>query len=156
MRMSTKSRYGLRAMLYLALLYDKGPVSVQSISNKEDIPLAYIEQLLSRLRKAGLVNSVRGPSGGYRLSGKPSDITVFDIVKVLEKDVAPVYCVSTDQAQSGKKCSKSSRCVTRLVWKKLAENIHDTLDSISLEDLRKQAQSLKQDARPGHKYTFSI
>jgi len=156
MRLSTRSRYGVRAMLNLALHYKKGPISVRYISDKEDISVAYIEQLLAKLRKANLVDSVRGPNGGYKLAKKPGDITVFNIIKALEKDVEPVYCLSNENADKDKRCARINRCVARLVWKKLADSIHNTLDSISLDSMCRQAQSLKQEAGLGHKYTFSI
>ncbi len=138
MKLSTKSTYGLRAMVNLALKYDEGAISISDIAKKEDISVSYLEQLLNRLRHKGMLESVRGPNGGYVLAKRPKKITVGDIVRVLEGDTAPVYCV-TNQARLKRSCRRSTTCVAKGVWEKLADAIDRVLDSVNLEDLARQA-----------------
>ena len=138
MKLSTKSTYGLRAMVNLALEYDKGAFSISDIAKKEDISVSYLEQLLNKLRRNELVKSRRGPHGGYVLAKPPGAITVGDIIRVLEGDTAPVYCVTAKRGTM-RFCKRSNLCVTKGVWEKLARAIDDVLDSVSLKDLAKEA-----------------
>jgi Rrf2 family protein len=134
MNLSTKSTYGLRAMLNIALESDTSATSIADISEREGISVAYLEQLLNKLRHAGLVDSIRGPKGGYVLSKSPRDITVKDIVTILEGGIYPVHCVKTgDSAEN--MCKRRNGCVPKLVWVKLAKAISDCLGSVTLEDL---------------------
>lgn len=134
MKLSTKSTYGLRAMVNIAMGGDGGAVSVKEISKAEGISSVYLEQLLNKLRREDLVKSVRGPSGGYVLSRKAGKITVADIVKTLEGSITPVDCAS---GREGWKtvCHNKNRCVAKTVWAKLAKAIADCLESVTLEDL---------------------
>ena len=132
MRLSTKGRYGLKAMFDLALHYGEGPISLTSISERQDISLSYLEQLIATLRKAGYVKSVRGAQGGYELNILPSEITVGDVLLVLEGQLAPVSCVKNDNSAH---CNKSGECVTRSVWEKIHISISNVVDSISLQDM---------------------
>ncbi|MFA5146560.1 MAG: Rrf2 family transcriptional regulator [Candidatus Omnitrophota bacterium] len=134
MKLSTKSTYGLRAMVDIALGSRGGAIPISDIARREGLSTDYLEQLLNKLRRDGLVLSVRGPKGGYLLSKKPDDITVGDIVKALEKDMAPVHCVTADGRPKGF-CKRSKDCVTKGVWMKLSKSINDCLDSMTLEDL---------------------
>lgn len=133
MKLSTKSTYGLRAMLSVALHGGSEAVSIADISKREGISIAYLEQLLNKLRRNGLIESVRGPKGGYLLSKSAADITVADIVKTLEGGIYPVHCVTA--GSNGLSCKKSKSCVPKLVWSKLAKAINDCLESVTLEDL---------------------
>jgi Rrf2 family protein len=144
MKLSTKSEYGLRAMLNIAMNNSDSAVSITDISKKEGISVAYLEQLLNKLRHEGLVESVRGPKGGYLLSKDSGDITVGDIVKTLEGSLYPAYCIAAHSG-SGSTCKKSKRCIPKLVWLKLAKAIGDCLDSITLEDLCAQTREVKGD-----------
>ena len=139
MKLSTKSTYGLRAMVNLAIYYRNGSVSISDIAVRENISAAYLEQLLNRLRRSNLIKSLRGPNGGYVLARRPETITVGDIVRILEGDTAPVYCV-TKERSAKRFCARSKKCVTRGVWEKLAKAIDGVLDSINLEDLAQQAE----------------
>jgi Rrf2 family protein len=130
MKISTRTRYGTRLMTVLALEYEKGPVFLKDIARKEKISEKYLSQIIIPLRANGLVNSFRGAHGGYVLSMPPSQITVKDIVEVLEGGLTLVDCI-----QDVDICNHTSRCVTREVWEKLSANIADTLGSISLQDL---------------------
>lgn len=138
MRLSTKSTYGLRAILNIALESNRDATSISDISKKEGISIAYLEQLLNRLRREGLVRSVRGPKGGYVLSKKPDKITVRDVVRTLEGDIAPVYCI-TAQRDLKNICTRARSCVTKGVWEKLDKAISDCLGSITLKDLCNEA-----------------
>ena len=141
MRLSTKSTYGLRAMLNIAMNGSAVATSITDISKDEGISVAYLEQLLNKLMHKGLIDSVRGPKGGYVLSKKTDKITVSDIVRTLEGDIYPVHCVT-----AGKKpgvCKRSSGCVPKLVWLKLAGSIEKCLDSITLEDLCLEARKIE-------------
>ena len=141
MKLSTKSTYGLRAMVNIALGNEKDAVSVKEISAKEGISGVYLEQLLNKLRREALIKSVRGPAGGYILSKSPGKITVKDIVLILEGNISPVDCAGGRESWK-MKCGRNKNCVSRIVWTKLAKSINDCLDSITLEDLCKEARRL--------------
>jgi len=134
MKLSTKSTYGLRAMVNIAMASDGGAVSIKDISKAERISSVYLEQLLNKLRRENLVKSVRGPSGGYMLFKSPARITVADIVRALEGSITPVDCA---KGREGWKtvCRNRTRCVAKTVWAKLAKAISDCLESVTLEDL---------------------
>jgi Rrf2 family protein len=121
-------------MLAIALNGKDGATSITDIARKEAISVAYLEQLLNKLRHRGLVSSVRGPKGGYMLTKAASRITVADIVKALEGNIYPVHCVSAKN-MPGKACKMSTSCVPKLVWVKLAKAINDCLESVTLKDL---------------------
>ena len=132
MKLSTKSTYGLRAMVHLALRDSEGVISLAEISRNEHISLTYLEQLFSKLRRQGLIRSSRGPKGGYALARKPRNISVGEIVRVLEEETAPVFCVGRDNKKA---CKRENGCGTRIVWQRLADAINNVLDSTNLEDL---------------------
>lgn len=134
MKLSTKGRYGARAMLDLALHFNESrePVSLSSIAERQKISEEYLEQIFSALRKSGIVESVRGSQGGYKLGRNADKITVGDILRVLEGSLAPVECVV-----EGKKpeCERYDDCVLSEVWLKLRDAINDTVNSVTLADL---------------------
>ncbi|MCW2278047.1 RrF2 family transcriptional regulator [Heliophilum fasciatum] len=140
MKLSTKGQYGLRAMFDLAQHHGPGPISLKLVADRQDISEHYLEQIMAVLRKAGLVNSLRGPQGGYLLARSPEEITVGDIIRVLEGPVAPVDCVNDDVQD---KCSRSPECVTRLVWAKVRDAIEQVIDSITLADMCEEAEKAK-------------
>jgi Rrf2 family protein len=129
-------------MLAIAMNGDGGATSIADIAEKEAISVAYLEQLLNKLRHDGLVTSVRGAKGGYRLERPASKITVADIVKTLEGNIYPVHCVS-DRSKSRGSCKMSTSCVPKLVWVKLARAINDCLESVTLDDLCAESAKLK-------------
>lgn len=134
MRLTTKGRYAVTAMLDLALHKDQGPNTLADISKRQGISLAYLEQLFSRLRKGGLVQSARGPGGGYTLGRDLSAISVADIIRAVDESVDATKCGGQ------KNCQGDLRCLTHDLWEDLSEQISKYLDSISLDDLiRKQA-----------------
>lgn len=133
MKLSTRGRYGLRAMYDLALRYGKGPVPLNSIADRQMVSLHYLEQLMAKLRRAGLVASSRGAQGGYELAKQPEEITVGDIVRVMEGSFDPVQCLSRDSDYED--CEQLEDCVVRFVWKRLRDCTNRVLDSINLQDL---------------------
>lgn len=134
MKLSTKGRYGVAAMYDLALHYGQGPISLKSVAHRQGISEHYLEQLMGTLRKAGFVKSVRGAQGGYTLTKDPEQITVGDIIRIMEGPIAPVDCLLSDQ-QGTDYCQRAAICVTRGVWAKVRDSISQVLDSISLADL---------------------
>lgn len=129
MRLTTKGRYAVTAMLDLALHAEKGPVSLADISSRQEISLSYLEQLFSKLRKNDLVSSIRGPGGGYRLSRGQSDIFVAQIIDAVNENVDVTSCGGTGQCQDG------DTCLTHHLWTDLSNQIHRFLNDISLESL---------------------
>jgi len=143
MRISTRGRYALRAMVDLALHEQEGPVLRQEISRRQEISADYVAQLFGRLQSAGLVEGVKGPGGGYRLARDVALITAGDVVRAAEGPVAVVHCTlpCPDQQPA---CHRLDRCVTHLLWQRLSETIREFLDSVTLEDLCSEAQRLTQ------------
>lgn len=141
MKLSTKGRYGVKAMVELALSYGEGPIPLNNIAHKQDISIHYLEQLFSSLRKAGLVKSIRGAQGGYILADKPKNITVGNIIRTLEGPLAPADCVEEDSEE----CDKADCCVTRTIWVKLRDSINNVVDSITLQDMIEDYQKLNSD-----------
>lgn len=135
MRLSTKAQYAVRAMVSLHLHGRDAPVSLKDIATREDISQAYLEQLFVKLRRRGLVDSVRGPGGGYLLARPASLIRVDEIIESVEESLVPVSCMDEDG-----RCSCDSQCVTHSVWQGLAEKIRGFLASITLEDLTRDAR----------------
>ncbi|WP_029791738.1 RrF2 family transcriptional regulator [Metaclostridioides mangenotii] len=130
MKLSTKGRYGLKAMFVLALEQDKGPIPLKLIANRQNISMQYLEQIFSALKKANLVKSVRGAQGGYLLAKNAKDITVGDVLNVLEGPVSISECMLDEDI-----CENSNTCVTKGVWEKIKKGIEDVTYSITLQDM---------------------
>ncbi|MEG1131644.1 MAG: Rrf2 family transcriptional regulator [Romboutsia sp.] len=130
MKLSTKGRYGLKAMFELSLNQNDGPVSLKVIAKKQNISDQYLEQIFSALKKAKLVKSVRGAQGGYLLNREAKDITVGDVLTVLEGPVSLSDCVLDEDV-----CENSSVCVTKVVWEKIKKGIDEIIHSITLQDM---------------------
>jgi len=145
-RISTRGRYALRAMVDLALHDGKDPVQRQSIAERQDISANYVAQLFRQLRAAGLVRAVKGPGGGYRLDRDAEQITVGDVVRAVEGPVALVHCA---EANDENPCSRVDRCVTHRLWVRLSNVISESLDSVTLQDLRDEARMLEAFSGPG-------
>ncbi len=131
MKMSSKSRYGLRALIDIAVNGEKEPVSIASIATRRNLSEAYLEQLIAKLKKAGMVQSLRGAQGGYQLAKPANEISVGDVLRVLEGDLDAVDCPGL--TDSG--CASADACVTLYVWQKINESIADTVDHIMLDTL---------------------
>ena len=129
MKLSTRGRYGIHAMYDLAVRYEGGPQSIKAIAERQDIPEAYLEQLIAVLKKEKLVNSTRGAQGGYVLSRPPSQITVGDVLRALEGGLHLVDCVQEDA------CGMSCACPSRIVWMKIQAGLDDIVDGITLADM---------------------
>lgn len=138
LRLSTKGQYGVRAMFEIAKNYKKGPLTIKEISARQNVSISYLEQLLNRLRKAKIIESQKGPGGGYVLCKKPGDISVGMILKSLEGPVAITQCL--DPSAEG--CNQIEGCVARLFWKSLGEKIEHFLETTSLKDLLKEEAKL--------------
>lgn len=137
MKLSTKGRYGLRAMVDLGIYSEQEPVSISSIAQRQQISDRYLEQLIGKLKKAGLVSSVRGAQGGYQLARNPEDISAGDILRVLEGDLMSVACGGDEETAC---CEASDYCVTRYVWHKVHEGIIAAVDNLSLAELMAQSK----------------
>ncbi|MTI80088.1 MAG: Rrf2 family transcriptional regulator [Firmicutes bacterium] len=141
MKLSTKGHYGLKAMYDLALHYSNDPIPLKTVAERQRLSENYLEQLIAALRKAGLVRSVRGAQGGYILAKPPEEITVGDVVRVLEGPIAPLECVSEEYIGD---CDQFNYCISRNVWAKVRDSISDVLDSISLADMCREAKEIDQ------------
>ena len=140
MKMSTKGRYGLRAMVDLAMTSENGPVSIQSIAERQELSEKYLEQLLALLKKAGLVKSIRGHQGGYLINRDPKTISVGDILRALEGDLTPVECSGLEEESS---CKAAKSCVTKYVWKRINDSMEEAVDGITLAELMEQGRSIQ-------------
>lgn len=129
MRLTTKGRYAVTAMLDLALHNSQGPVSLADISQRQAISLSYLEQLFAKLRRGSLVHSVRGPGGGYELDRKPGTIFIAEIIDAVNESVDTTKCRGAGDCQGGE------TCLTHHLWEDLSDQIHVFLESISLADL---------------------
>lgn len=130
MRLSTRTRYGMRAVLDLAIGYGKGPMQIKSIAQNEGISSKYLEQLISILKAGGITRSVRGPKGGYELARAPKDITLKDIFIILEGPLGAVECLEHPES-----CARCVDCITRDLWQEINNATIKILESKTLEDL---------------------
>lgn len=140
MRLTTKGRYAVTAMLDLALHSDDGPVSLADISARQGISLSYLEQLFARLRHFKLVKSVRGPGGGYRLMGNTTDISIAQVVDAVSESLDATRCEGKGN------CHEGEVCLTHHLWEDLSAQIHQFLSDITLADLvaRNDIQSVRK------------
>lgn len=130
MRLSTRSRYGTRLMVALARHYEQGPIHLGEIAEQENISVKYLEQLIIPLKKAAYIESTRGPKGGHRLTRKPQDISVGEIVRLLEKEFTLARCIAEPSV-----CDRSENCVTRDIWAVADRAMCQKLDETSLEQM---------------------
>ncbi|GAB2689541.1 Fe-S cluster assembly transcriptional regulator IscR [Aliiglaciecola sp. 3_MG-2023] len=129
MKLTSKGRYAVTAMLDVALHSRRGPVSLADISERQEISLSYLEQLFSRLRKENLVLSVRGPGGGYKLGRVPEEIAVGEVIRAVDESVDATRCQGNSDCQGGE------RCLTHSLWHDLSERISQFLNNITLGEL---------------------
>ncbi|SEF91669.1 transcriptional regulator, BadM/Rrf2 family [Caloramator fervidus] len=139
MKLSTRGRYGVKAMFELALHYGGDPVSIKEIAERQNISEYYLEQLFASLRKAGLIKSVRGSKGGYILSRPPKEITIADIFGVLEGPIEISDCITQEM-----NCSRINYCATRILWLKISNSINEILNSTTLQDVVNDYNSLQE------------
>ena len=139
MKLSTKGRYGLRALIDLALYSENETVSIQSIARRQNISDSYLEQLMRKLRSAGLIVSVRGAQGGYKLARPANEISVGDFLRALEGRLEAGTCGGED-----KSCQGADLCVTKFVWERINSSIRDTVDSIKLSQLVEESRLMRE------------
>lgn len=138
MKLSTKGRYGVKAMVELAIHYGDSPLSIKTISQRQGISEYYLEQLFYPLRKAKLINSIRGAQGGYILGREPKDIKVSDIMYVLEGPIEIADCIE------GVACDNIDCCATRLLWTKIKSSIDEVMEGITLQDIVDDYNKIKE------------
>ncbi len=131
---STKGEYGVRLMVQLGQRYGTGPASLAEMAAAEDLPRAYLEQLVMSLRDAGLVASTRGAHGGYELTRPPAEIRMGEILRALEGPIAPMIC-ATDDPEHAIVCDRSSRCTVNVLWVRVRDAVAGALDSMTLAEL---------------------
>jgi len=136
MRLTTKGRYAVTAVLDLSFHNDEGPVSLADISSRQDISLSYLEQLFARLRRNNIVVSTRGPGGGYSLSRDSDDISMAEIIVAVDESYEATNCGGSKSENGG--CSNEHQCLTHDLWHELSQEIHSFLNGISLAELMKQ------------------
>ncbi|MBF0176772.1 MAG: Rrf2 family transcriptional regulator [Magnetococcales bacterium] len=146
MKLTTKGRYAVSAMLDLACHTTHGPASLAEIAERQEISLSYLEQLFAKLRRGGLVRSVRGPGGGYLLAGSPATISVADIIHAVDESIRTTACDAADAEGHG--CVRSSRCIAHNLWVELGEKIHEYLESVRLDGLAEAYRNKR--SRPDH------
>jgi Rrf2 family protein len=134
MKLSTRSRYGTRLLLDMAQHYNQGPIQLGDIAKRQDISVKYLEQILIPLKKARLVDSVRGPKGGHVLARPPEEITVAEIVVLLEDGASLVECTAR-----GEVCGRAGTCPTRRVWQEASQAMFNALEAFTLADLVEMA-----------------
>ncbi len=130
MKISTKGRYGTRALLELALRDGKTPILLRDIASEQEISLSYLEHVISPLIAGGILRSTKGPRGGISLNRKPSEIKMSEVIRLLEGSVAPADCVDNPDI-----CDRASSCVTRDIWCELKDVMSSVLESTTLQDL---------------------
>ena len=137
MRLSTRSRYGIRAMFDIAFFGNGAPVSLKNISRRQEISEPYLEQLFAKLRRAELVCSVRGAQGGYYLARPPEEITVGQVLRTLEGSITPAECVDRPEC-----CGDVQACVSHIVWKRISDGLDKVVDAITIQDMLNDAKAL--------------
>ena len=156
MRLSTKSRYGLRALFDIA--YNSGtlPAQIQDISRRQEISPRYLEQIFQNFKKSGILKSKRGPNGGYYLSRAPEAITVKEIIQSAEGDIALVDCVNADVKKRKKECPSNGHCVTQTVWQDATEKLNEFFASITLKSLCEKGHAMGVKREQDHRFVYFI
>lgn len=146
MRVSTKGDYGVRALVELAHHYGQGPVQSAEIASRQEVPEPYLDQLLTTLKRAGFIRSVRGPQGGHALIRDPGEVRLSEVVMALEGSLAPISCVEDEQG-----CAKADGCVQRDVWEQVRDATKQILDNVTIADL---AERERQYGGNGGRYSI--
>jgi Rrf2 family transcriptional regulator, iron-sulfur cluster assembly transcription factor len=142
MRLSTKSRYGLRALFDIAYHAGHRPVQIQDIARRQEISARYLEQIFQNLKRAGILKSKRGPQGGYLIARPLSDVSVRDIVKATEGDLLLVDCSPGKRSRKKESCVFEGSCVTQTVWSEAAGRLEELFASITLATLCERGESM--------------
>jgi Rrf2 family protein len=154
MKLSTHSRYGVRAIFDIAYHSDGLETQVKDISRRQGISPRYLEQIFQKLKRGGIVSSKRGPSGGYYLSKNPEEITVGDIIRVTEGSIEPVLC--QDPENSVQPCDRLAECVTQLVWSEAGKRLKEYFDSVTVKNLCEMAQKKGLRRELGRRFMYYI
>ena len=154
MRLSTKSRYGVRALFDIAYHSEGLPTQIKEISRRQGITPRYLEQIFQRLKRAGIVKSIRGPKGGYYLSRKPEEIVLSEVICAMDESIEPVFCARPPKGR--KRCRRESKCVAQVVWKEAGERLLDYLGSVSLAKMCKMAQEMGIEKQLDHRFMYFI
>ena len=144
MKLTTKGRYGLRAIVDLAVNTDDEAVALSQIAERQGISMNYLEQLIAKLKKSGIVHGIRGAQGGYILARPAEEISVGDILRALEGDLSPVDCYELNSNDTP--CDNSDICVTKYVWKRISDSINGAVDGIMLSDLATESRRVQTEA----------
>jgi len=142
MRLSTKSRYGVRALFDIAYHAEEAPAQIKTISRRQGITPRYLEQIFQKLKRAGIVKSIRGPRGGYYLARKPEEVAVGDVIRAMEETIEPVFCARPPKGRS-RKCRHESKCVAQVIWREAGQRLGDYLDSVSLAQMCGMARGIR-------------
>ena len=154
MRLSTKSRYGVRAIFDIAYHSGGLPTQIKEISRRQGVTPRYLEQIFQKLKRAGIVKSIRGPKGGYYLARKPGNIAVSDVIRAMEESIEPVFCARPPKGR--KRCRRESHCVAQLVWREVGRRTVEYLDSMSMEKLCEMAKQLGIEKQLDHRFMYFI
>ena len=155
MRLTTKGRFAVTAMIDLAMRQGRGPVTLSGISERQSISLSYLEQLFGKLRRHEIVESIRGPGGGYSLARRADKVTVADIIIAVDEPLDATLCGSKDHCQ-GSSAENGGRCMTHDLWATLNEKMVDYLDSVSLQDLVDQQKQKEQNVVVLHNRNHAV
>lgn len=155
MKLSTKSRYGLRALFDMAYHSGTLPTQIKDISRRQNISPRYLEQIFQDLKRAGLLKSRRGPQGGYSLAKKPEEITVKAVVLAAEGEVNLVDCRKETKG-SKQKCEMDNQCVTQKVWSEATRRLHEYFDSVTLQDLCEDGKKIGLEKELDHRFMYFI
>jgi Rrf2 family transcriptional regulator, iron-sulfur cluster assembly transcription factor len=142
MRLSTKSRYGVRALFDIAYHSGEAPAQIKTISQRQGITPRYLEQIFQKLKRAGIVKSIRGPRGGYYLARKPEEIAVGDVIRAMEEMIEPVFCARPPKGRA-RKCRRESKCPAQRIWTEAGQRLGDYLDSVSLAQMCGMARGMR-------------
>lgn len=141
MKLSTRARYGLRALIDLGIHSETEAVSLQSIADRQNISMSYLEQLMAMLKKSGLVTSSRGAFGGYRLAKAAEELSVGDILRVLEGSLDAAACPGIENDGT---CQGADVCVAKIVWKRINDSITDAVDTLMLSELIQESRRVRE------------
>ena len=145
MKLSTRARYGTRALLDLAIHYNNEPVQLKDIAHRQEISLNYLEQIIAPLIRAGIVRSIRGARGGVQLAKQTREVKLSDVMRILEGSISPVECL-----ENPKSCSRSRYCATYDIWSEMKQAMDSVLESTTLQDLVEQQQRKGQPEEATH------
>ena len=141
MKLSTKGEYASRAILEMALNYDKGPLHIRDISAAQEIPRRFLEQILLMLKRTGYLRSKKGPNGGYYLAKPPSKITVAEVIRVMDGPLAPIDCVSVTAHEV---CARERYCGLKWLWKEVRDAVAEIMERTTFEDLSRKTRAAKE------------